>query len=111
MSGAFVASVISLVQHGRVSSASTLESVIHDHHIYKQIWLPLVGEILTLQQEESNNNDKFTVNLLKDATVVSHVPQESSWVQVLSVVVVSSVSLVQLLPCTSSAILFFLRTT
>ena len=50
--------------------ASTLESVIHGRHIYKQIWRPLVREILTLEQEESNNHDKFAVSLLKDATVV-----------------------------------------
>ena len=53
--------------------ASTLKSVIHGHHIYKQIWWPLVGEILTLEREEGNNHEKFTVSLLKDATIVGHV--------------------------------------
>ena len=47
---------------------STLESVIRGHHIYKQIWWPLLGEILTLEREEDNNRDKFAVCLLKDAT-------------------------------------------
>ena len=60
--------------------ASTLESVIHGCHIYKQIWRPLVGEILTLEQEEDNNHDKFAVSLLKNATctVLGHVPREFS---------------------------------
>ena len=55
--GASAASVngISFVQHGRASS--TLESVIRSHHIYKHIWQPLVGEILTLEREEGNNHD------------------------------------------------------
>ena len=58
--------------------ASTLESVIRGHHIYKQIWQSLVGEILTLEREEGNNHDKFAVSLVKDATVVAHVPREFS---------------------------------
>ena len=32
--------------------ASTLESIIRGRHIYKQIWRPLVGEMLTLEREE-----------------------------------------------------------
>ena len=58
--------------------ASTLESIIHGQHIYKQIWRPLVGEILTLEREEGNNHDKLAVSLLKDATVLGHVPREFS---------------------------------
>ena len=54
-------------------ASTTLESIIHGHHICKQIWWPLIGEILTLEREEGNNNhDKFAVSLLKDATVVDH---------------------------------------
>ena len=55
--------------------ANTLESVIHGRHIYKQIWQPLVGEMLTLEREEGYNHDKFAVSLLKHATVLGHVPQ------------------------------------
>ena len=70
--------------------ASTSESVIHGHHIYKQIWWLLVREILTLKWE--------------DATVVSHVPRESSLVWLFHF-------LTKLLPSTSSSILSVLRTT
>ena len=55
--------------------ASTLESIIRGRHIYKQIWRPLVGEILTLEREEGNKHEKFAVSLLKHATVLGHVPQ------------------------------------
>ena len=45
--GAFTASVKpNMAEH----QASILESVIRGHHIYKQIWRPLVGEILTLER-------------------------------------------------------------
>ena len=58
--------------------ASILESIIRGRHIYKQIWRPLVGEILTLEREEGNNHEKFAVSLLKHATVLGHVPREFS---------------------------------
>ena len=59
--------------------ASTLESTICAHHIYKQNWQLLVRELLTLEQEESNNRqDKFAVSLRKDATVAGHVLREFS---------------------------------
>ena len=38
------------------------------------------GSAPSLEQEEDNNHDKFAVSLLKDATVIGHVPQESSLV-------------------------------
>ena len=52
------------------SEECTLESVIRGHHIYKRIWRPLVGEVLTLEREEGNTHDRFTVSLLKDVIVV-----------------------------------------
>ena len=45
VSGVFATSVISLVQHGRAS----MECILCGHHIYKQICQPLVGELLTLE--------------------------------------------------------------
>ena len=37
------------------------ESVIHGHHVYKDIWTPFVGEILNVQQEVHNAEDRFAV--------------------------------------------------
>ena len=54
---------------------SILESVIHGHHICKQICRLLVGEVLPLECEEGYNHDKFTVSLLKHATFLGNVPQ------------------------------------
>ena len=50
----------------------------HFNTLGKQILRPLVGEILSLEREEGNNQDKFAVSLLKDATVVGHVSGEFS---------------------------------
>ena len=74
MGGAFAASVKPLFQHEHQTSTN-LESVTRGRHNYKQIWRPLVGEILTLEREEDNNHDKFAVSLLKHASVLGHVPQ------------------------------------
>ena len=69
--------VLSLLRKtARSTWASILESVIRGRHIYKQIWRPLVKEILTLEREEDNNHDKFVVSLLKDATVLGYGPWE-----------------------------------
>ena len=65
--GAFAASVISR------SLVSTWQST-------KQIWQPLVGEIVTLEREEDNSNNEFAVSLLKDGTVVGHISREFSQV-------------------------------
>ena len=57
----FAASMKLLIQHSRASS-----KYFGEHHswlsIYKQIWRPLVGEILILEWEEDNNRDKFAVS-------------------------------------------------
>ena len=80
MGGAFAASVKPLIQHGRASGRYFEERHSwRSRHIYKQIWRPLVEEILTLEREEGNNHDKFAISL-KYATVLGHVPREFSWV-------------------------------
>ena len=63
--GVKIVAVLSLLSlYCLFNMASILESVIRDHHIYKQIWWPLVREILTLEWEESNSHDKFSSRML-----------------------------------------------
>ena len=38
-----------------------LHSIVCGHHVFKNIWTPYVGEILTLQQEAGNRHDRFAV--------------------------------------------------
>jgi len=42
-----------------------LDSVIHGHHIYKDIWTPFIGEILHVEQEAHNTADHFAVARVK----------------------------------------------
>ena len=53
--GAFAASVNRLFNMAE-RQASTLESLIRGRHVYKQIWRPLVGEILTLERKDVTNS-------------------------------------------------------
>ena len=54
------------------------DSVILGHHVYKDIWTPFVGEILNVQQEVHNVEDHFAVAVVKNKTIVGHVPCEVS---------------------------------
>ena len=58
----------------------TVESVVCGHHVYKEFWWLFVGEGPCLHQEETNahNTCKFAVSLIKDGTVIGHVPCDLS---------------------------------
>ena len=36
-------------------------SVVRGHHVFKRIWTPVVGEVLTVAREAGNTEDRFTV--------------------------------------------------
>ena len=41
------------------TSYLTVDSVIHGHHVYKDVWTPYVGEELPLEQERGNSHDFY----------------------------------------------------
>ena len=52
------------------------ESVFCGHHVFKDIWSPFVGEILNVQQEVHNAKYRFAVVVVKNETIIGHVPRE-----------------------------------
>ena len=52
----------------------TMESVIQGHHIYNNIWHPILEEQLTLEREDENSHNRHTVCAMKSDTIVGHVP-------------------------------------
>ena len=48
-------------------------SVIHGHHVYKDIWTPYTGENLTLDCEDTIN--RHAVVVMKSGEIVSHMPR------------------------------------
>ena len=56
-----------------------VDSVVRGHHIYKSIWTPFLGEVLRVEMEERNEEDRYALALLKDGgVVVGHVPRSFS---------------------------------
>ena len=52
---------IAMVSQGE--AVCVLESVVHDHHVYKATWTPTVGEIsiLAVSQQPGNDHDRHAV--------------------------------------------------
>ena len=55
-----------------LNTSFELEIYFKDHHIYKEVWTPEVGEKLNVLLEPDNRVDKFAVCVEKDQTVVGH---------------------------------------
>ena len=53
-------------------SAYLMESVVHGHYVFKQVWSPVFGEVLTVDREPRNAEDRYAV-----AVVVQNIPVES----------------------------------
>lgn len=51
---------------------------IRGHHIYKDIWEAAIGEHLACEGENANNHDHYAVAVLKDRTIVGHLPRKVS---------------------------------
>ena len=51
-----------------------VESCVRGFHVYQDIWLPITGERLPCQAEDSNDTDTFAVAIKKRADITGHVP-------------------------------------
>lgn len=56
----------------------SISSVVRGYHAYKDIWQPDVGEELRCQREVGNLVDAFAVAVMREETVVGHVPKKIS---------------------------------
>ena len=50
-------------------------TVIRGHHIYKEVWMPSMGEVLQCEKEEGNSHDLYAVAVKKLDSIVGHVPR------------------------------------
>ena len=67
-----------MAESGRGLAIYYKESVVRGHHVFKRIWIPVVGEVLVVERERGNPEDRFAVSVLQDGTVVGHIPREFS---------------------------------
>jgi len=56
----------------------TVDTTIRGHHIYKEIWTPVIGEELTCAIEDGNEWDPYAVAIIKIGTVAGHVQRHIS---------------------------------
>ena len=54
------------------------ESCIRGYHIYRKLWDAVVGEELKYQRECGNATDMYAVAVVKDSTIVGHLPRKIS---------------------------------
>ena len=54
-------------------------SSVRGHHVYKDIWTPAIGEVLTCTQELTNAHDVYAVAVKRGADIVGHVPRSISY--------------------------------
>ena len=51
-----------------------MDSMVHSHHTYKSVWLPIIGEQLILERSQpANLHSKIAVVVIKDSQVVSRI--------------------------------------
>ena len=58
--------------------SASFKSVVMGFHVYKSIWTPVVNVVHPTQQERGNVEGRYAVSVMKDATIVGHVPREIS---------------------------------
>ena len=51
-----------------------VHSYIRGYHAYQDIWDPRIGEVLPLQREPDNPEDRFAVAIMRRGSVVGHLP-------------------------------------
>ena len=54
------------------------QSYIIGHHVYRDIWTPILHEQLAKNKEKNNPHGNFVVAVVKADQVVGHVPKDIS---------------------------------
>ena len=54
----------------------SIVSVVREHHIYKSMRTPLLGEHLSVHPETGNSHDKYAVSVVKRGGIVGNFPRE-----------------------------------
>ena len=60
----------------RIGTVLLYESMICGHHIYKNVWSLILGEIMSVDREHRNLYDRHAICLLKGGSIVGHAHRE-----------------------------------
>ena len=69
-----------LIDQGSNNFSYQKASVVKGHHVYKEMWTPHLGQVLQVRPEEDNEHDEYAVAVVKNGSVVGHVPRMMSQV-------------------------------
>ena len=58
--------------------SSSLTTAVRGFHVYKDVWEPSIGEVLSCERDIGNNHSTFAVAIKNSSEVVGHVPRSSS---------------------------------
>ncbi len=56
----------------------SVESMVRGYHVYKDVWVAADGQLLQCRRETSNGHDPFAVAVIRDGTIVGHLPRKQS---------------------------------
>ena len=60
----------------------TIESAVRGFHVYREVWIPYVNQVLQTRQEVGNSKDPYAVAVVKSSDtgeiIIGHVPREIS---------------------------------
>ena len=57
---------------------ATFNSLATGHHVFKETWSPVLGEVVFCERESNNQHDRYAVALLRNGEVVGHIPRNLS---------------------------------
>ena len=55
-------------------TSSEVQSYMRGYHAYMDIWNPRISEVLLLERESNNSEDRFAIAIKRTGSVVGHVP-------------------------------------
>ena len=47
-------------------------------HIYKNVWVSVVGEVLECERQQQSDKDRYAVAVKKDQMIIGHLPRKIS---------------------------------
>ena len=53
-------------------------SCVRGYHIYMSIWDAVIGEELPCRRDTGNERDRYAVAVMKDGTIIGHLPRKIS---------------------------------
>ena len=62
------------VRGGEDVTSLEVQSYVRGYHAHKDVWNPRIGEVLPLEREPNNSEDRFAVAIKRTGSVVGHLP-------------------------------------